>query len=174
MLPLIIVGVIAVVLVMWIIGMYNGLVGLRNAVKNAWSQIDVQLKRRHDLIPNLVESAKGYMNHERETLDVAPGTSDEFDDRVDQLGRQVVDDVPAEIFEHTRRTGAASAGHAGDEQDVGHERTVGRYTLRVRRYSSRGMVLAAAYSSALARNPGGGAGSSIRSSSRPLSDSVFT
>ena len=69
MLPLIIVGVIAVVLVMWVIGMYNGLVGLRNAVKNAWSQIDVQLKRRHDLIPNLVETAKGYMNHERETLE---------------------------------------------------------------------------------------------------------
>ncbi len=50
------------------IGMYNSLVQLRNRVKNAWSQIDVQLKRRHDLIPNLVETAKGYMQHERETL----------------------------------------------------------------------------------------------------------
>jgi len=50
------------------IGMYNSLVQLRNRVKNAWSQIDVQLKRRHDLIPNLVETAKGYMKHERETL----------------------------------------------------------------------------------------------------------
>jgi LemA protein len=49
--------------------MYNGLVRLRNQVKNAWSQIDVQLKRRHDLIPNLVETAKGYMKHERETLE---------------------------------------------------------------------------------------------------------
>jgi LemA protein len=48
---------------------YNGLVALRNAVKNAWSQIDVQLKRRHDLIPNLIETVKGYMNHERETLE---------------------------------------------------------------------------------------------------------
>jgi len=49
--------------------MYNSLVGLRNQVKNAWAQIDVQLKRRHDLIPNLVETAKGYMQHERGTLE---------------------------------------------------------------------------------------------------------
>lgn len=61
--------IIIVVLVGWLIGMYNGLVGLRNRVKNAWSQIDVQLKRRHDLIPNLVETAKGYVKHERETLE---------------------------------------------------------------------------------------------------------
>ncbi|UCF64094.1 MAG: LemA family protein [bacterium] len=60
---------ILIVLVIWIIGMYNGLVRLRNQVKNAWSQIDVQLKRRHDLIPNLVETAKGYMKHERETFE---------------------------------------------------------------------------------------------------------
>lgn len=60
---------ILIVLVVWIIGMYNGLVRLRNQVKNAWSQIDVQLKRRHDLIPNLVETAKGYMKHERETFE---------------------------------------------------------------------------------------------------------
>jgi len=49
--------------------MYNSLIRLRNQVGNAWSQIDVQLKRRHDLIPNLVETAKGYMKHERETLE---------------------------------------------------------------------------------------------------------
>jgi LemA protein len=49
--------------------MYNSLIQLRNQVKNAWSQIDVQLKRRHDLIPNLVETAKGYMKHERETFE---------------------------------------------------------------------------------------------------------
>ena len=61
--------ILIVVLVAWLIGMYNGLVGLRNRVKNAWSQIDVQLKRRHDLIPNLVETAKGYVKHERETLE---------------------------------------------------------------------------------------------------------
>ena len=53
----------------WLIITYNGLVGLRNAVKNAWSQIDVQLKRRYDLIPNLVETVKGYAKHERETLE---------------------------------------------------------------------------------------------------------
>ena len=64
-------GMLAVlaVLALWAIGVYNGLVGLRNRVKNAWSQIDVQLKRRHDLIPNLMETAKGYMKHERETLE---------------------------------------------------------------------------------------------------------
>jgi LemA protein len=60
-------GIIVVVAIV-LVGMYNSLVQLRNRVKNAWSQIDVQLKRRHDLIPNLVETAKGYMTHERETL----------------------------------------------------------------------------------------------------------
>ena len=59
---------IIVIAVIAFVGMYNSLVQLRNRVKNAWSQIDVQLKRRHDLIPNLVETAKGYMVHERETL----------------------------------------------------------------------------------------------------------
>ena len=61
-------GVFAVVLFI-IIGMFNSLVGLRNQVRNSWSQIDVQLKRRHDLIPNLIESVKGYMQHERGTLE---------------------------------------------------------------------------------------------------------
>jgi len=59
---------IIVAVIMWLIGIFNSLVRLRNQVKNAWSQIDVQLKRRHDLIPNLIETAKGYMKHERETL----------------------------------------------------------------------------------------------------------
>jgi LemA protein len=58
-----------VLVVLWFIGAYNGLVRLRNRVKNAWSQIDVQLKRRHDLIPNLVNTAKGYLKHEREVLE---------------------------------------------------------------------------------------------------------
>ncbi len=57
------------ILTVFIIGIYNGLVGLRNRVKNAYAQIDVQLKRRYDLIPNLVETAKGYMKHESETLE---------------------------------------------------------------------------------------------------------
>lgn len=57
------------VLVLWGVGLYNRLVRARNEVKNAWSQIDVQLKRRWDLIPNLVETVRGYMRHERETLE---------------------------------------------------------------------------------------------------------
>ena len=61
-------GIIAA-LVIWAISIYNGLVSLRNRFKNAFAQIDVQLKRRYDLIPNLVETAKGYMKHERETLE---------------------------------------------------------------------------------------------------------
>jgi LemA protein len=61
-------GLIAVV-VFWVIGAYNRLVSLRNVFKNAFAQIDVQLKRRYDLIPNLVETAKAYMKHERETLE---------------------------------------------------------------------------------------------------------
>jgi LemA protein len=60
---------IVVVVVLWLIAVYNGLILGRNRVKNAWSQIDVQLKRRHDLIPNLVETAKGYVKHERGTLE---------------------------------------------------------------------------------------------------------
>jgi LemA protein len=69
---LIILGVLAaivVVLALWVAGIYNALVSLRNRFKNAFAQIDVQLKRRYDLIPNLVETAKGYMKHERETLE---------------------------------------------------------------------------------------------------------
>src|SRR4249920_1797065 len=54
---------------LWAMGIYNGLVTSRNAYKNAFAQIDVQLNRRYDLIPNLVETAKGYMAHERETLE---------------------------------------------------------------------------------------------------------
>ena len=60
---------VIVVLVVWAISIYNGLVTLRNRFKNAFSQIDVQLKRRYDLIPNLVETAKAYIKHERETLE---------------------------------------------------------------------------------------------------------
>ena len=64
------VGVVVVGLIaLWLASIYNGLVRARNAYKNAFAQIDVQLKRRHDLIPNLVETAKGYMKHERETLE---------------------------------------------------------------------------------------------------------
>jgi LemA protein len=68
-LPWIIGGGILVVVALWIISIYNGLVGSRNLYKNAFSQIDVQLKRRNDLIPNLVETVKGYMAHEKDTLE---------------------------------------------------------------------------------------------------------
>ena len=64
-----IIGII-VIIALAFIGIYNGLVRLRNQVKNAWAQIDVQLKRRYDLIPNLVETVKGYAKHERETLEM--------------------------------------------------------------------------------------------------------
>lgn len=65
---LVIVGLV-VVFGLWAVGIYNGLIAARNAFKNAFAQIDVQLQRRFDLIPNLVETAKGYLKHERETLE---------------------------------------------------------------------------------------------------------
>ncbi len=67
--PLVIVLIILGVLLLWIIVLYNSLIKLRNRTKEGWSDIDVQLKRRHDLIPNLIESVKGYMKHERELLE---------------------------------------------------------------------------------------------------------
>ena len=66
---LIAIAVVVVIVLLWLVGAYNGLVRLRNQVKNAWAQIDVQLKRRWDLIPNLVETVKGYTTHEKETLE---------------------------------------------------------------------------------------------------------
>jgi LemA protein len=66
---LIVVAVVVVLVLLWIAGAYNSLVALRNRYKTAFSQIDVQLKRRYDLIPNLIETAKGYLTHERQTLE---------------------------------------------------------------------------------------------------------
>ena len=60
---------VVVVIALWVIGAYNGLIALKNRVLNAWKQIDVQLKRRHDLIPNLIETVKGAMNFEKQTLE---------------------------------------------------------------------------------------------------------
>ena len=70
--PLIAIGIVVglvVVVIVTFVALYNGLVQLRNRAQNAWAQIDVQLKRRHNLIPNLVETVKGYVSHERETLE---------------------------------------------------------------------------------------------------------
>ncbi len=71
MLEIILVAIIVLILLFVIVGVgiYNSLITLRNRVENAWSQIDVQLKRRYDLIPNLMETVKGYMKHEKETLE---------------------------------------------------------------------------------------------------------
>src|SRR5690348_4207416 len=66
---IIILIVIVIVIAIWLVSAYNRLVRQRNEVKNAWSQIDVQLQRRYDLIPNLVESVKSYMSYERGTLE---------------------------------------------------------------------------------------------------------
>jgi LemA protein len=66
---LIVIGVIVLALVLWAVATYNGLIKLRNLVQEAWRQIDVELKRRHDLIGNLVETVKGYAAHERGTLE---------------------------------------------------------------------------------------------------------
>ena len=66
---LVILIIVVAAIALFLIGLYNSLVGLRQQVKNAWSQIDVQLKRRYDLIPNLVETVKGYAAHEKETFE---------------------------------------------------------------------------------------------------------
>ena len=78
----IILGLI-VFLVIYLIAIYNGLVSLRNRVKNGFSQIDVQLQRRYDLIPNLVETAKAYLKHERETLEAVINARNQA---IDQAG----------------------------------------------------------------------------------------
>lgn len=69
MLYFIIFIVIIVIIGFYFVGLYNSLIGLRNRVKNAWAQIDVQLKRRHDLIPNLIETVKGYMTYEKQLME---------------------------------------------------------------------------------------------------------
>jgi LemA protein len=69
LITLLVLGGLLVLVALFVVGKYNGLVALRNRFKNAWAQIDVQLKRRYDLIPNLVETTKGYLKHERTTLE---------------------------------------------------------------------------------------------------------
>ncbi|MFA5368292.1 MAG: LemA family protein [Dehalococcoidia bacterium] len=88
----IVVGVLVLLGIVFFV-IYNSLVGLRNQVKNSWAQIDVQLKRRHDLIPNLVETAKGYMQHERQTLEAVTQARNAA---VDASGRGVGQQAKAE------------------------------------------------------------------------------
>ena len=80
MAPLILL-VVLVVIVLWMIGAYNGLISLKNQVANAWKQIDVQLKRRHDLIPNLVNTVKGAMDFERSTLEAVISRAEQGGER---------------------------------------------------------------------------------------------
>lgn len=80
--------VLLVILIGWSVGIYNKLVSFRNRFKNAFAQIDVQLKRRYDLIPNLVETAKGYMQHERETLEAVIQARNQAQQAEQQVAQQ--------------------------------------------------------------------------------------
>src|SRR5512134_2822798 len=106
---IVIIVLVALVLVaaMIVAGIYNKLVTLRNRFKNAFAQIDVQLKRRYDLVPNLVETAKGYIKHERETLEavIAARSSAQSANR-----RAAADPADAEAM---RQMGAAEVGLSG-------------------------------------------------------------
>jgi LemA protein len=97
-----IVVVIVVLLLIWLVLSYNGLVTLRNRTQEAWSEIDVELKRRHDLIPNLVQTAQGYMGHERGTLEAVTNA----------------------------RAGAVSAGASGDPAKIGAAENMLTQSLR--------------------------------------------
>ena len=94
--------VILVVVVLFAIGAYNRLVSLRNQVQNAWKQIDVQLKRRHDLIPNLINTVKGAMSFERETLEAVVAA------RNSAIAASNSGSVPATAAAETQLTGALS------------------------------------------------------------------
>lgn len=98
----IIVGVIVVVILLWLVLTYNGLVTARNRTQEAWSEIDVELKRRHDLIPNLVNTVSGYMGHERGTLEAVTNA----------------------------RAAAVAAGATGDPQKIGQAENMLSQSLR--------------------------------------------
>lgn len=106
---LIFLGIIAAV-VLWAIGIYNRLVNERNRVRNAFAQIDVQLTRRHDLIPNLVEAVKGYMKHERETLEAVIQARN---GAVSSLDAAKVDPANAEAIKKLGASEGALAGALG-------------------------------------------------------------
>ncbi len=85
--PAIVFWLVILILVIWVISIYNTLVKLKNRYLNAFAQIEVQLKRRYDLIPNLVETAQGYMQHERETLDAVISARNDASAILDSLNR---------------------------------------------------------------------------------------
>ncbi len=88
---LIIILVILAVLILWIVSTYNGLVVLRNRVRDQWAQIDVQLKRRFDLIPNLIETVKGYTKHESETLEAVVNARNKYTTAVSPTDQMAAD-----------------------------------------------------------------------------------
>ena len=119
MIALIIVGVVVLLLIFYVIGTYNGLVNLRNKVKDAWAQVDVLLKRRNDLIPNLVETVKGYAKHEEGTLTAViearnkAVSASSVNDKVDannQLTGALNKFTRDEATEHIERFGGKAAG----------------------------------------------------------------
>ena len=95
----------AAVVVFWVIGAYNGLIALKNQTLNAWKQIDVQLKRRHDLIPNLIETVKGAMNFERDTLEAVISARNKAIQAVSTAGPQ---NVAGTAAAESQLTGALS------------------------------------------------------------------
>ena len=101
---LVVLFLILILPVFWGIGAYNRLVGLRNGFKNAFAQIDVQLKRRYDLIPNLIETARAYMKHERETLEAVIAARNSA-----ASARQAAAANPADIAAITQMTNAEGA-----------------------------------------------------------------
>jgi LemA protein len=101
-----VIAVIAIIIIFYLIGIYNSLVRAKNVFKNAFSQIDVQLKRRYDLIPNLLESVKGYMKHEKETLDAVIKARNQASEINIDLGKDPAD--PALMERLNKAEGALS------------------------------------------------------------------
>src|SRR3982751_5899440 len=107
--------VLVVVAIWFVVSLYNRLVRARNGYRNAFAQIDVQLVRRHDLIPNLVETAKGYMKHERETLEAVVAAAEASPDlKANQNMRQLWEKLPS------TETGVASPRQSYNDSVMGY------------------------------------------------------